>query len=758
MNTEVGTALAPLGTWAKGWSMALALFLAAPLLAREQITIQKSATNAQLRAVDATLSQANPTTNYSTLSTVTVASSNAANQRALVEFDLSALPNVGIKQAVLTLHVTTPPSSSVTYGAYPVSTFFYGPNVTWNTRVATTGWGAAGGDIPGTATTTATVTPTSTTAQFTITAEVQTWYNASPNYGTLIKDQTESDATAISTVFGSQTASAANVPQLQVNFVQNVSNLSATPGNGTITLNWTNPTPLTGSTILEPYFGIMILRYATLPVHKTDVPTDGTQYAVCTKFSQSTVVFVSNTLVNTFTDNSSDTCGANLSDPGGAPQNGKAYYYKVFVFDSAFNYSCQPLSDGTVFTEEISAVPGATAAAQQRSLWVDATYATDLAAPSLFPGTIIMIASQTNLVFGIDPNTELRKYPPVSIGGPVFSRSPIIDSGESTLAENVIYVGDSDGLVYGIATDTGQILWVVNPNSSTTNNFQGGVGVQLKTLSSSSYTLTDDLVILGTRNGATTTTNQILGLDGNTGATVWTVTGNATVPMDIVDSAPAVDYVNNAIWVATHGNCSATTPTLWKLNPSTGAVLLTEDLGDTDAAPALSFSSDVLFVANNGNAQNSGTCVAGNSTLYAFNPVTGATLASFPTGDGSVVDYPIVLGSSSPYTILFSGAANIHAVTFTKVSNVLGTFAAAWTTPITVPSAPICYTGLSYVFVGSNDGKIHELNLATGAEVKDEIANTGQPGFVGDPSLDTSLARIYVSTTDQRAYGFAIPF
>jgi hypothetical protein len=75
-----------------------------------------------------------------------------------------------------------------------------------------------------------------------------------------------------------------------------------------------------------------------------------------------------------------------------------------------------------------------------------------------------------------------------------------------------------------------------------------------------------------------------------------------------------------------------------------------------------------------------------------------------------------------------------------------------------VPSAPICVTGLGLVFVGSNDGKIHELNLATGADVKDEIANTGQPGFVGDPSLDVQLSRIYISTTDQRAYGFVYPF
>ena len=167
--------------------------------------------------------------------------------------------------------------------------------------------------------------------------------------------------------------------------------------------------------------------------------------------------------------------------------------------------------------------------------------------------------------------------------------------------------------------------------------------------------------------------------------------------------------------------------------------------------------SDVLFVATNGNHLVTTTCTAGNGVLYAINPTTGATLATFSPADGAIVDYPVVLGSASPYTIIFSGATAVHAVTFTKATN---TFATAWTTPTTinVPSAPICYTGLNLIFVGSNDGTIHELNLATGADIKDEVANTGQPGFVGDPSLDITLGRIYVSTTDQRAYGFAYPF
>lgn len=756
MIAQLGVAQIRRVAWLKAWSMLMALFMAGPVIAREQITIQKSGTNPQLRGADATLIQANPTVNLSGQPTVTAGTLAGGNEHAIVQFDLSLLPNVGIKQATLTLHVITRPTAMRTYGAYPISTLFNQPDVTWNTRVATTPWATAGGDVPGAATATAVVNAIgTTTAQFNVTTDVQNWYNATPNYGWLFKDQTQ-DNSGPFTVFGSPEATlSTNVPQLLINFVQNVSNFAATPGNNTITLNWVNPTPITGSTILEPYAGVMILRYATLPVHKSDVPTDGTTYAVCHKFAQSTVVFVSPSAATTsWTDNSA--CTANLADPGGPPKNGTTYYYKIFVFDNAHNYSNQPIVNGTVFTEEISATPGATAAAQQNSVWVNATFATDLAAPSLFPGTVIMVASQTNLLFGLDPTFGLRKYPPVSLGGPIFSRSPIIDAADSSLAKNVIYVADSDGLVYAVATDTGQILWVVNPTGALTNAFQGGISVQLKSIAGGA---SNDIAILGTRNGATTTGNEIVGVDGNLGATNWQTIGNVggVAAMDIINSTPLVDYVNGAVWVTSRSACAAAQPSLWKLNPNSGTVLTTASLGDIDASPVLSFAGDVLFVVYNGNHLVGGTCTAGNGVLTAINPVNGATLGTFNTGDGAIVDYPVVLGSSSPYTIIFSSKTKVQALTFTIATN---TFAAAWPAPVTlnVPSAPISITGSAYVFVGANDGKIHELNATNGTDIKDEVANTGQPGFVGDPSLDLTLSRVYVSTTDQRAYGFAFPF
>ena len=67
-------------------------------------------------------------------------------------------------------------------------------------------------------------------------------------------------------------------------------------------------------------------------------------------------------------------------------------------------------------------------------------------------------------------------------------------------------------------------------------------------------------------------------------------------------------------------------------------------------------------------------------------------------------------------------------------------------------------TSLSDVFVGSADGKIHELDVASGDDLKDETVATGTPGVVGDPALDIVLSTLYVSTTDQRAFEFTYPF
>jgi hypothetical protein len=748
-------------TWCRWCGFVLSLSLAAPLVARETIVLQKSGTDPQARGADATLTQASPNSN-NVGNTLTVASSATSSERAIIEFDLSRIPNVGIKKALLTLHVITPPplsAGTLTYQAYDVTNFWQSNVVSWDTRVATTAWTTAGGDIAGTATDAGeSVTHASTSVAFNVTTDVQNWYNGSTNYGTIIKDKAASDG--FSTVFGSKEATVStNAPELDVTFVQNVTSLTTTPGNASVTLNWTIPSPIGTPVGAEHYTGVLILRRAGSPVDKTSYPTDTMDPGLCATVSTGVVVFDDTTGKQTFTDNAiNNTCAS----PNGAPVNGTTYFYKVFLRDSSNYYSAQDITNGSTYTEEISATPAATVAAQQNTQWIAATFATDLASPSLIPGTVAAMGSQTNLVFFINAVTGLREFVPISLGGSIASRSPLIDASISSTGQDIDYLTDQNGLVYAVNTDTGVIDWVVNPLGTGTVALQGAPSVQLKSIAGGS----NDQVFFGSRITTTTSANQIFGLNGNTGASLsWSpltgpisTTNEGSQNLDIMNSTPLIDYLRNVVWITSRSACGTAQPSLWQLNPSTGAVEGIANLGDIDASPILTYGNDVLFLGTVGESIVGGTCTAGNSTIYAINPATGATIASYASTDGPMVSYPIVLNNAPPYTVIFSGTTAVHAISI-DTSRPTPVFATVWNTTIATPSAPISAPGLSYVYVGSSDGKIHELMLTTGADIKDEACNTGSTkGTVGDPSIDEVMSRIYVTTTDQRAYAFTIPF
>ena len=327
----------------------------------------------------------------------------------------------------------------------------------------------------------------------------------------------------------------------------------------------------------------------------------------------------------------------------------------------------------------------------------------------------------------------------------------------------------------------------MDPNNSATNLFQGGAAVVVKKFSGAAYTLANDLVVVGTRNGGTANANSIIGLDGNTGAAQWTRTGTpgATTALDIISSTATIDYTNNSIWVTSHANGGAGQPNLWRINPLNGAVIFHGNFNgiDIDSSPSLTPNSDVLFVGTNGVTAPPASVVHGR--LYAINPkassvvpvvspaVQGAVVAFYDDGnDGTVVGFPFVTNAVPPYTVVYTTNAQVHAVSFNPATN---TFTKLWTTTIFSAPFPTCNAGVcslsapvvatsgnlpNMVYTGGADGFLYELNLSTGAVVNKAVVDTFYPAVVGDPALDEVKQRVYVSTTtnDQRSYGFAIPY
>jgi outer membrane protein assembly factor BamB len=226
---------------------------------------------------------------------------------------------------------------------------------------------------------------------------------------------------------------------------------------------------------------------------------------------------------------------------------------------------------------------------------------------------------------------------------------------------------------------------------------------------------------------------------------VWSVVGDVggTPGLDIINSTPWIDYAHNAIWVTSRSAGSSTQPSLWKLDPNTGAILATLNLGDIDSSPTMTPQAEVLFVGKN------------DGTLYAIDPLNAQVLASYQSADGPVRGYPLVANFTSPFQIVISGSSKVQMVTFDLRTR---TFTPNWRTNIVQPSAPLGFADIGRIYVGAGDGKLHELVLATGDDTKQRVVNPVQSVIVGDPSLDVMLSRIYVSASDGRVYAFSYPF
>jgi hypothetical protein len=717
-------------------SLAVGLLIALPAVrseAREKKTVQKLSTDLQPKASDAYLDQSAPISANGGFAFLRVRSArNSANQRAIVQFDFSSLPNVGIKSAMLTLQVRVPPAASRRYEAHRLTSFYTEADVTWDTRVLGQRWAVYGGDYNGIATSAAVVTHQSMSASWDITPDVRSWYNGTPNYGTLIKDSLESGPGTFTVFASKEDPTPAYRPKLDLFFVQNVQGLAAAPGNNSVRLTWSYPAAL--GMVLEPNTGVVVLRRANLPVDSFSVPVDGSDPGLCAPVGTAQVVFDDFASATSFLDGTSNPCGA--------PLNGTTWFYKVFMRDSANNYSSNG-PGGSAFTPEISATPDAIQSLH--SVWMAGTQSTVLADPAVSPGHMAMVGAYSKQLFSLDAQTGMRRYPSISLNGAVLGRSPMIDGQDSSTGKSVVYVADQSGLVYGIDTASGDFLWIVNPAGNSGARFQGAGAVLVKSVAAGAYSRFSDLLIVGTRNPGTTSGNRILGIDGNTGATAWQIIGNtgSVPPLDIISSTPMIDYGRNAVWVTSRSAGSTAQPSLWKINPNNGAILATANLGDTDASPTLTAFGEVLFVGNNA------------GSLFAINPATGATLATFAGSDGAIHGYPVIVSLGAPFQIVFSGSTRVQMVSFDPSTN---RFTPVWSRALATPSAPVGFPGLSKIYVGSGDGKIHEIDLATGVDAKQRSANPGQPSLVGDPSLDVSLSLIYVGTTDQRIYAFSYPF
>ena len=563
-------------------------------------------------------------------------------------------------------------------------------------------------------------------------------------------------ANALSPFYGTRENIAANQPTLNLRYLRDVTMSAPTLGISEITLNWTFPA---GSTNAN-YDGVLFAKQ-TGSVAPTFAPADGTSYLAGAQPVAGQFIAANTSLFSTVTV--LDENGDNSIVLPGTQYAYKAYTHDATAIPGAATSAAPHYSFGNTSTQTNTTITGGVA----NKRWSYKTSATTLAAPALDPGNIVVTGGNDNAVHAMSAVNGQRNYQPGGTsgltGGAIQGRPSLIaatDTSNPTCLNvcAVAYVAAGDGIVYAFRADTGAILWQTAVlTTGAGSGFQAAAAVQVKSYAQASYTNAFDLVIVATRNVGSTTNNKVYGLNGNTGAIVWTFNpGN----MDIVVSTPYIDYSHNMVWVTSRANGGVAQPSVWQINTlSAGtfaAATATFALNDIDQAATQNFDGRVIYVTTNNQhlyvlRTDIAGCAARGSTVLGVTP----TPTSFPVPIETAALNDDVFFSTT------TGVKKVHvaysSVVCTAATTVFTNNPVGWTNPVIANPSSLIFTSPpqpEFMYVASSDGHLYKIDPTTGANTANRLINAG--ATIGDPSFDTVLQKFYVGDTAGRIYSFDI--
>jgi outer membrane protein assembly factor BamB len=199
--------------------------------------------------------------------------------------------------------------------------------------------------------------------------------------------------------------------------------------------------------------------------------------------------------------------------------------------------------------------------------------------------------------------------------------------------------------------------------------------------------------------------NQIIALRGSDCSIAWrfNVTGNYA--MDYGAESCEVDYVRDRIYCGTHLPASHSQPTAWALQSYNGAYINNYNADSMVTRPVL--RGNIVYMA------------AQTGSLWAFDINSGQLKWIQAVTNASITRSPWVerrvTGGFTSLILVTDTAGQLHSVTDNGDTATLN-----WTyTPIKnamVNSAPTVHDKASKVYVGQNNGELHQLNLLTGVD------------------------------------------
>lgn len=403
--------------------------------------------------------------------------------------------------------------------------------------------------------------------------------------------------------------------------------------------------------------------------------------------------------------------------------NGTEYRYGAFVRAPDGTYSGARFSLGTPF--ETSG----------RVKWTYKTGASVLTAPA-----VNSIGLENNLLVGSNdrvlhaallgvsaPAGEWpRGFTPVLLNAPAQARPLVVPrmTGVFPLfptVENAVFVGGQDGRVYAVDADTGTPIWATEVLADA---IQAGLGGMFVAFGGSANRL-----FVATRNSGSD--NSLKCLDVADGSVLWTFTGGGG--MGIINGMPSIDLAAGRIYFGSRRKEAGSASTLWCVTTA-GAACSSLAIGDVDGSPIV--RGGWLYAGNN----------AGQ--VRRIDLSLGAVFWTFNTLDGPVKQFIWV--DPAVGRIYFSTSENVWAFPTTGF-----VIAPLWQKRMRAlgPSVPTVYNDRLYV--GTLDGRLHEIDPATGATLNTLLLAPGEA--IAAPTIDGRDGTAYVGSEGGRLFAVSLP-
>lgn len=487
----------------------------------------------------------------------------------------------------------------------------------------------------------------------------------------------------------------------------------ATPGRAYF--SWSNP---------GVHDGVLILRAAGAAPNTAPAP--GVRYPPGTTLGNATVVY-------------EDALSFNTSFADTGLTNGTSYYYRIYNRDEFGLYSPGNVPAPSPGNQLLVIPPGT---ATSDALWCSTVGLPALQQPytdlgkavyqssngAFFTGSVITVGAPVN---------GNEKWRPTLTRGVVQARPTAVRLGGAS--EPSLFVGDQLGYAYRLNGGTGTIAWTGKGGAPLGEVIQAQATVAVRAYSNAAFQAKypGDLVLFGTRNNSSRTSNSVTALDAATGAVAFTWQPG---DLDQVTGAPMFDIAGNTLWIASLRTGGPSLRVIDLLNPAGAPLLTVSDLGDIPSGVTFAgTTNEALVVDRTGVAR--GYDVATRAQRWQLN--LGATVTA-----------PLVSWGTDVFASTSTGVQRYH------VDPATWAVTPVWTAPVALrlPTAVRVWAASGKVFVGDGDGFLRRLDAATGAiEASVKVSTVGG---ISMPSLDSTagLQRVYVGTADGRLCVYPVGF